>query len=118
MCVPKEDNGGSGGDGGAVAASKVLSDEDQAVLNCYEGKDTEDALDTDDEKKAEQNLKALDCGVDESDEDCVLGCIKKIGRKCKDHLNGSGSGSGDDDCKKLADDFVKCLEEDCYPAEY
>ena len=116
-CV-KEDKGGSGEAGGAVAASKALSEEDQAVLDCYEGKDgAKKALDTNDEKKAEENLKKLECGVEDSDKKCVEECIKEIKRDCRDDLNDSGSGSGDDDCKDLADDFVKCLEEDCYPAE-
>jgi hypothetical protein len=77
-------------------------------------------LDEDDEDDVAVNLLSLisstdpdGCGVAAAQLECVEGCNAEIVEDCEDILNPSGSGSGDDDCKDLDDDLIKCLE-DCY----
>jgi hypothetical protein len=111
----------TGGSGEAAAAAQVAASrtpEDQAVVECFE-EHAKDEMDDDDEDKVEENLLGLItfCAVDASDHECVEKCIEDIVKKCDDDLNPSGSGSGDDDCKHLDDDLIKCLKDDCYPAE-
>jgi hypothetical protein len=112
-CV-KEDTGGDAAP--AQAAAKTLTEAEQDVLDCFDN-GAEAALDDDDDKKVKENLADLFTGcealIDTDDQACVEKCIEKIGKKCEDDLDGSGSGSGDDDCKHLDDDLIKCLE-DCY----
>ena len=120
-CVPKDDNGGSGGDGGAVATAKELTTEEEAELECLKD-GAKDALDEDKEKDVADNLAILisdepdGCGVAAAQLTCVKDCNDEIVDDCKRDLRNSGNSNPShdyDDCEHLDNDLKHCYK-DCY----